>query len=122
MISLGGVPRGAGGSPLHVGRKRRTASPRMRKALAQRDRRCGWERCDRPPAWCAGHHRRLWVEGGPTDVDEMSLLCTVHHRKFHAGIRLRRLADGRVEEVPPEARGPVFGPAVHSPPPPSPAA
>jgi len=111
-----------GGDPLHVGRRYRTATRKMRKALAERDRRCVWPGCDRPPAWCAGHHRRLWVEGGPTDVDEMTLLCGLHHRKYHAGIRLRRLADGRVEEVPPEALGPVYGPAVHSPPPPPPAA
>jgi hypothetical protein len=89
----------------------------MRKALAERDRTCAWERCDRPPDWCAGHHRHLWAEGGGTNVDEMNLLCGLHHRKYHAGYRLRRLPDGRVEEVPPERGGPVFGPAIHAPPP-----
>jgi hypothetical protein len=108
---------GAEGNPLYVGRKRRTASPRMRKALALRDRTCVWERCDRPPTWCEGNHRRLWVEGGSTDVDEMNLLCGLHHRKHHAGYRLRRLSDGRVQEVPPQPTGPVFGPAIHAPPP-----
>jgi hypothetical protein len=108
---------GAEGNPLYVGRKRRTASPRMRKALALRDQTCVWERCDRPPTWCSGHHRRLWVEGGGTNVDEMDLLCTLHHTKYHRGYRLRRAPDGRVEEVPPEPTGPVFGPAIHAPPP-----
>jgi hypothetical protein len=64
---------GANSNPLYVGRKRRTASPRMRKALAERDRTCAWERCDRPPDWCAGHHRHLWVEGRGTNVDVMGL-------------------------------------------------
>jgi hypothetical protein len=108
---------GAEGNPLYVGRKRRTASPRMRKALALRDQTCVWERCDRPPTWCSGHHRRLWVDGGGTNVDEMDLLCTLHHTKYHRGYRLRRAPDGRVEEVPPEPTGPVFGPAIHAPPP-----
>ena len=105
---------GADGNPLWAGRTRRTAS---RRALAQPDRHCVWERCDRPPDWCAGHHRHLWVEGGRTNVDEMNLLCRLHHGNYHRGYRLRRLPDGRVEEVPPEPRGPVFGPAIHAPPP-----
>jgi hypothetical protein len=105
------------GDPLHVGRRRRTAPPKMRLALAFRDRHCVWQGCDRPPSWCAGHHRELWVEGGRTDIEAMNLLCSVHHRKFHGGWRLSRPADGRVEVVPPRRAGPVFGPAVHSPPP-----
>ncbi len=105
------------GNPLYVGRARRTASPRMRKALAQRDRHCVWQGCDRPPDWCQGHHRDLWVDGGPTDVDRLALLCVPHHRMHHRGYRLRRLPDGRLEVVAPERAGPVFGPAVHSPPP-----
>ncbi|HYW27966.1 MAG TPA: HNH endonuclease signature motif containing protein [Terriglobales bacterium] len=98
-------------------RRRADPDPARRRALAQRDRRCVWERCDRPPDWCAGHHRHLWVEGGRTNVDEMNLLCRLHHGNYHRGYRLRRLPDGRVEEVPPEPRGPVFGPAIHAPPP-----
>jgi len=108
---------GARGNPLWVGRRRRTASPRMRRALAQRDRTCTWERCDRPADWCDGNHRQLWVEGGRTNVDEMNLLCRTHHGKWHRGYRLRRLPDGRIEEVPPERAGPAFGPAIHAPPP-----
>jgi hypothetical protein len=65
------------GDPLHVGRRRRTASPKMRLALAFQDRHCAWSGCDRPPAWCAGHHRELWVEGGHTDIEAMNLLCSV---------------------------------------------
>src|SRR6266545_3297988 len=88
---------GKDGNPLYVGRARRTASPRMRKALAQRDRHCTWPGCDRPPAWCQGNHDPLWIDGGRTDIPFLGLLCTPHHRMFHRGYRLRRLADGRVE-------------------------
>ena len=77
---------------------------------------CGDAPCDRP-TWCAGHHRHLWAAGGATDVDQVERLRSLHHRKYHRGYRLRRLPDGRVKEVPPEPRGPVFGPAIHAPPP-----
>jgi hypothetical protein len=107
----------ANGDPLHVGRARRTAPPRLRKALAQRDRRCVWPGCDRAPSWCDGHHRRFWARGGMTAIDEMSLLCGRHHRKVHAGYKLVRQPDGRVVVVAPVPAGPVFGPAVHAPPP-----
>jgi hypothetical protein len=107
---------GENGDPLHVGRTRRTVTPRQRKALAERDRHCVWPDCDRPPDWCAGHHKTLWARGGLTDIDKISLLCGVHHTKWHRGYRLRRLASGEVEVVPPDT-GPVFGPAIHSPPP-----
>jgi Domain of unknown function (DUF222)/HNH endonuclease len=105
------------GSPLHVGRKYRTAPPKLRKALAERDRRCTWPGCDRPPEWCQGDHSLPWVEGGETDIDAMRLLCTKHHRMKTAGYRPERLPDGRVIPVRSAPPGPVFGPAVHSPPP-----
>jgi hypothetical protein len=80
----------------------------MRKALALRDKRCVWPGCDRPPEQCAGNHKDLWADGGQTDIDQMEILCALHHRKFHAGYRLLRHPDGRVEEV--------SGPAIHAPP------
>src|SRR5207244_1748220 len=46
----------AKGDPLHVGRKYRTATPKMRKALAERDRHCVWPGCPDPPEWTQGHH------------------------------------------------------------------
>jgi hypothetical protein len=44
----------AKGDPLHVGRRYRTATRKMRRALAERDRRCVWPGCDRPPEWTEG--------------------------------------------------------------------
>ena len=106
---------GRSGDPLHVGRRRRTAPPRLRRALAARDRRCVWPGCDRPPDWCHGHHESLWARGGRTDIDGMALLCGPHHRKAHRGYRLERMPGGGVRVLPPG--GPEFGPAIHSPPP-----
>jgi hypothetical protein len=108
---------GRNGDPLYVGRTRRTVTPRQRKALAERDRRCVWPDCPAKPDWCEGHHERLWVKGGLTNLDQLALLCGVHHRKHHRGYRLERRPGGEVVVVPPERRGPVFGPAIHAPPP-----
>src|SRR5437879_3259434 len=113
----------AKGDPLHVGRKYRTATPKMRKALAERDRHCTWPpRCDRPPEWTQGHHEVPWARGGGTEVEGMTLLCAKHHRKLSEGWRLRQLPDGRRVALPPRGGEsgwgpPVWGPAIHDPPP-----
>ncbi|HZJ07198.1 MAG TPA: HNH endonuclease signature motif containing protein, partial [Nocardioidaceae bacterium] len=31
------------------------------------------------------HHIRHWVDGGPTCLDNMIILCGHHHRLIHAG-------------------------------------
>ncbi len=38
--------------------------------------------CDRPPELCERHHVVPWVDGGLTDVDNLTLLCPYHHRQF----------------------------------------
>jgi Domain of unknown function (DUF222) len=105
------------GDPLHVGRKYRTATPKMSRALAERDRRCVWPGCDRPPEWTQRHHEVPWASGGGTEVEGMLLLCTRHHAKVGRGWRLERLPDRRVVAHPPPRPGPVWGPAIHDPPP-----
>src|SRR5438309_9090610 len=106
------------GDPLHVGRRYRTATPKMRRALAERDRRCVWPGCSDPPEWCQGHHaEQPWALGGGTEVEGMALLCGPHHRKLDRGWRLEQLANGRRVAHPPPRCEPVSGPAVHDPPP-----
>jgi hypothetical protein len=31
------------------------------------------------------HHAKPWELGGPTDMDNLVLLCPTHHRLFHEG-------------------------------------
>lgn len=95
---------GPSGDPLRVGRRYRTATPKMRRALAERDRRCVWPGCDRPPEWTQGDHSTPWEDGGETNLEEMRLLCTPHHRLLHKGWRLERLPDGLVIAHPPPSR------------------
>jgi hypothetical protein len=89
--------------PLHVGRKYRTATPKMRKALAERDRRCVWPGCDRPPEWSECDHIESWARGGQTEVEGMRLLCTPHHGRLSKGWRLEPQADGSYTVHPPWA-------------------
>jgi hypothetical protein len=81
------------GDPLHVGRRYRTATRKMRRALAERDRRCVWPGCDRPPTWSQGDHAVPWAQGGKTDIENTRLLCGPHHRRLSRGWRLERLPD-----------------------------
>lgn len=64
------------------GRSRRLASCGQRRALAARDGGCSFPGCSAPPGWTEVHHVTSWLEGGPSDLDNMTLLCGHHHRTF----------------------------------------
>lgn len=78
------VLRTAVGAVLTLGRSRRVASPSQTCALIAREGGCSFPGCDRPPQWCERHHIRAWVDGGPTDLDNLTLLCRYHHHNFAA--------------------------------------
>ncbi|MCP3798406.1 HNH endonuclease [Allokutzneria sp. A3M-2-11 16] len=71
--------------PLDVGRSRRLATVTQRRALAVRDKGCAFPGCDRPPAWTEAHHVVHWIDGGPTDLGNLVLLCSHHHHVVHQG-------------------------------------
>jgi hypothetical protein len=79
------IVMGPNGDPLHVGRARRTFPTALRKAVAYRDRGCAARGCERHPDDCQGHHVRHWADGGPTDLANAQLLCSVHHSQAHEG-------------------------------------
>jgi hypothetical protein len=90
------------GVPLSMGRSRRTVSPQQWQALVVRDRGCVFPNCDRPAAWCDAHHLRHWTDQGPTDLQNLALLCGRHHEAIHhAGWDIEMAADGRPELRPP---------------------
>jgi hypothetical protein len=81
----------------------RTIPPRLRRALIARDRHCVFPVCDRPATWCDGHHLKFWGNGGPTNLENLGLVCQAHHRKVHEdGWRLEH-KDGRWIATPPIA-------------------
>ena len=74
---------------IDVGRAKPKIHGSLRKALNLRDRHCRWPGCERPAFYCDGHHLHHWVDGGPTDLDNLVLLCKRHHRMVHeSGWRL----------------------------------
>ncbi len=70
---------------LYVGQARRTAPPRLRRALAIRDRHCAFSGCRADPTRCHAHHVTHWEDGGGTALDSMVLLCHGHHHLVHEG-------------------------------------
>lgn len=82
---------------LDLGYSRRSASPSQRRALVARDRTCTAPGCDRPHWMCEVHHKTPWAEGGPTNLDNLTLLCSRHHHLHHArealAIRSRQSGD-----------------------------
>jgi hypothetical protein len=94
---LGGAPS----QPLDLGRTTRVVQPAQRTALAVRDGGCVFPDCQRPLSWCEAHHLVHWLDGGPTDLDNLALLCRAHHRAVHeGGWRLARGPDGRLIATP----------------------
>jgi hypothetical protein len=87
--------------PLHLGRTSRLASPKMSKALAERDRRCRWPGCKRVPEESKRHHEDAWADGGGTDVERMCLLCDLHHPLIEKGWRLYRGLGEAAHVLPP---------------------
>ncbi len=81
------------GLPLYHGRKTRRVSPQQWRVLVARDKGCVI--CGAHPNWCQAHHVRYWRLGGPTDIDNLVLLCHAHHRWVHDNeITLRQGRNG----------------------------
>jgi hypothetical protein len=73
-----------------------------RRALEIRDRHCQWPGCERPASKCDGHHVVHWIHGGPTDLDNLTLLCRRHHRMVHEGDwQLIKGDDGQIVTIAP---------------------
>ena len=83
------------GRPLWLGRASRDADAAQRIALAARDGRCVG--CGARHNICEPHHERHWEHGGPTDIDNMCLLCSrCHHTEIHdRGGDIESTADGK---------------------------
>ncbi|HEV8675430.1 MAG TPA: DUF222 domain-containing protein, partial [Methylomirabilota bacterium] len=111
------------GDGLDVGRRTRTIPPALRRALQARDHGCRFPGCGvryaqghhigfaRPgrrgpsPATPGGAHIHHWANGGPTRLDNLTLLCRRHHRAVHEeGYRVERDAEGTLAFSTPTGR------------------
>ena len=91
------------GQPLWVGRSQRIATRAQRMALFARDRGCVG--CNADPSWCQAHHIVPWQAGGPTDINNLCLLCSNCHHQIHDdGWQIRQTPGGKHIMLPPPAR------------------
>jgi Domain of unknown function (DUF222)/HNH endonuclease len=103
------------GVPLALGRTRRIASRGQTMALIAREGGCSFPGCDHPPQWCDRHHIIDWIDGGPTDLENLTLLCRHHHTHFlQKGWMCRINADGLPEWTPPRWIDPKQRPQLHT--------
>ena len=94
---------GPEGEILDVGRRTRTISPALRRALASRDGHCRFPGCQNRRT--DAHHVRHWANGGETVLENLVLLCRRHHRAVHEeGFRVTLDAAGEVAFTRPDGR------------------
>ncbi len=78
------IVQGEHREPLWMSRTVRSATPAQWRALVARDRHCSFPGCTMKPIWCEAHHVLEYDrDHGPTDIDNMALLCGGHHKIVH---------------------------------------
>ncbi|MHA6622310.1 HNH endonuclease signature motif containing protein [Pseudonocardia sp. DLS-67] len=90
------------GNRMYLGRSRRLATPAQIAALTVRDgEKCQFPGCTHT-RYLHAHHVRHWLFGGPTNIDNLVLICGFHHRLIHDhDYRIHRLP-GRWEFLRPD--------------------
>ncbi len=107
---LPGLFSAATGEPMWLGR-RRHPSQALRAALEARDGGCIG--CGASPEWCISHHITPFADHGPTQPDNLALVChDCHHKIHHKNWQVHKPPD-----QPRQLRPPPTGPPVMAPPP-----
>lgn len=70
------------GEAVSFGRTRRLASSAQVRQVRYRDGGCVFPGCG-TTAFTQVHHVRFWSRGGRTDLDNLVLICSFHHRLVH---------------------------------------
>ncbi len=85
-----------------IGRTSRSIPGWLRRIVTARDDGCRFPRCHRRH-WVHVHHIVHWIDGGPTDLDNLITLCGFHHRLIHnAGWRISGDPQHDIEFVRPD--------------------
>jgi hypothetical protein len=108
---------GTRAEPLDVGRLSYVVPEPIRRGLVFRDQGCSFPGCRRRPGRCHAHHVDHWIDGGPTALDNLTLLCRFHHHLVHHGGWQVEMRHGRPWYTPPrwidpEQRPRPGGPAL----------
>jgi hypothetical protein len=87
----------ASGDVIAVSSVRRDPPAWMVREVRRRDRTCRFPGCD-ARRFTQVHHIRFWSRGGKTELANLLLICSFHHRLVHElGWRIERLRDGEVQ-------------------------
>ncbi len=102
------------GVPLKLDRTLRCATRHQTMALIARDIGCSFPGCAHPADYCERHHVVPWIDGGKTDLDNLTLLCVYHHHNFlQRGWSVTMNPDGLPEWRPPTWVDPQQRPLIN---------
>jgi len=76
------VREDATGRTVGIGRMSRVVPPWLGRQVRHRDRGCRFPGCG-TTAFTQAHHIRFWRNGGRTDLDNLVLICSFHHKLVH---------------------------------------
>ena len=105
-ICSGGAQKiivGDNGDVLYLGDTVRCFTPKQRAAIAARDGGCIIPGCTIPARWTEVHHVLPWEQGGPTNIENGTLLCWFHHHTINTNGWKIRMVKGR-----PQVLGPLL--------------
>ena len=97
---------GRRGRARHAARRRAQAahvSTPLKRALWSRDRGCTFPGCHNT-RFVDAHHVHHWADGGDTSLENLTLLCTHHHRLLHEGGFTIRARSARRDLLPAPGR------------------
>src|SRR5213593_4171502 len=84
------------GNVVGVGRMTRHPSGWLRRQVRYRDRECRFPGCG-ARRFTEPHHLRWWRHGGKTELSNLLLICSFHHKLVHEhGWVVKRREDGEV--------------------------
>ena len=102
----------AGGTVVGVTKTTRDPSPWMMRQLRYRDRTCRFPNCNLR-RYTQAHHVEWWSKGGRTELQNLVLVCTFHHKLVHErGWGLKRRDDGTVHWFRPDGTRYRAGPVA----------
>ena len=100
------------GNVLGLGRMSREPSAWMIRQVRYRDRECRFPGCG-ARRFTEAHHVLWWRHGGRTDLDNLMLICSFHHRLVHEhGWSITREADGTIRWFRPDGTRYRAGPSL----------
>lgn len=70
------------GDVVGIGRTDRNPTAWIKRALKLRDKTCTFPGCE-SKRFLHAHHIQHWSRGGRTDLDNLTLVCTFHHKLVH---------------------------------------